>query len=154
MIFEPRVRTRLDWDALSQQSNVGVKLYFVDEQSDYRGWWLPWYVARRADRIRQEVQEDEGGEALAVTDAGNLPPEKAATVKAFEAQMRLAPAKFDICVYKLPNGARLVVDGNHHLVAALRSGLGFGAQVFEISGPHDQTVLQDLRRSWDSQMAR
>jgi hypothetical protein len=158
-MFEPRVRTRLDWDRLST-AGVEVVEYYAHDRSDYRDWWMPWYYENRAG-LRTEVQEEHGGYAIRVLDCGRLPTHadgpwdpKVQTVAEFDEELDAAPMKFDVCVYAVETDgggvARIVLDGNHHLAAALRSGHSFAARVFEIrKGASDDTdLLQDLGRDW------
>lgn len=160
-MFEGRVRTRLDWDRLAEVDGVEVAAYFVDEHADYDGWWIPWYYRVNQTGARVEVQEEDGGCAIRLLDCGRLPTladgswvPKVQTVAEFEPEVSNTPLKFDVCVYAvaLDSGdvARIILDGNHHFAAALRSGRSFAARVFEIRNgpPLDTKVLQDLGRDW------
>lgn len=167
-IFEPRVRAKLDWDRLAALKDVTVVEYFVDDRSDYEGWWTPWYFRTDSAGERVEVQERDGGRAIRLLDCGTLPERgagewasKAQSVSQFEATIAGAPAKFDVCVYAVRGGrgetvGRIILDGNHHLAAALRSGRIFLAHVFEIRNgpPDDRRVLPDLGRRWSVDGAR
>jgi hypothetical protein len=183
-IFEPRVRANLEWDALqtwAQQlqqrgdTEVEVAMYYNDERSDYTDWWHPWYFISGPNETRIEVREAGGeGRAVALLDAGRLPnaacgdgwTSKDKTVAPFEHEAAAAPFVFDVCVYLIAGGTpaarrlhRLILDGNHHLAAALRSGNTFTARVFEIRNgparnPDDLYVLQDLARDWDADGVR
>jgi hypothetical protein len=160
-IFEPRVRAHFGWDALADKaSEIEVAEYFVYERSDFQHWWMPWYY-REEDAGRIEVQEKHGGCAIPLLDCGRLPTladgpwdPKAETVSRFANEIAAVPMTFDVCLYSVKRKgeavARIILDGNHHLAAALRSGNSFTARVFEIRGgpPDDTDVLQDLGRNW------
>jgi hypothetical protein len=156
-------------------------VYFVDSETDFSNWWMPWY--RDPDDPSLEVKQEHGGVAIPVTGCGDLPTRaqdrswrpKVVTVAPFEREMAGAPAKFDLLVYEIgtrvrrgwakrsfhrllrhsdPVLPRIVLDGNHHLAGALRSGRSFSAEVYEIrGGPTEPDVdgnpLPDLRRNWN-----
>ena len=143
--FRASVRVLLDWQAIDG-SDWPVELSVAASKEELDGWYFPWHVGRDGDETRFD---DPAARPLRILDWA--PREFTAHREAVEvmaASLRSipGPVQLVIAAYALPEGRRLVLDGNHRLAAVVQESFPFRALVATLRGPVDERVLPDLRQ--------
>jgi hypothetical protein len=142
------IRVRLDWDGL-ETAGGRVGTIVVSTIAELGGCYFPWYVVHGHG---ETTWEDARGVALRADDLAtcwtDLRPARRQAVldvaREFERSAR--PALIVLVAYRLPSGARLLLDGNHRVAALTMRPAPFRALVAEVEGPLDREILPDLAR--------
>ena len=141
--FAASARVALDWRRLrDQEPIVGVEV--VTDRSLLRRWHTTWYVADG-----REVDYTSGTTPLTFGEVaeqfGALDPERRAAIDSIAAELRDGyGAPVFVAAYALPEGGRLVLDGNHRIAAATRYDLPVTVVAAVVHAPAKASVLPDL----------
>ena len=142
--FRPFVRVLLDWEAV-EEADWPVDVDAVDTVAELADWYFPWHVGPDGDEARFD---DPGARPLRVLDwaPASFSAHRDAVDSAAAVLRDLPlPTQLVIGAYALPNGGRLVLDGNHRLAAIVQEGMAFRGLVVTLNGPLDERILPDLR---------
>ncbi|QIJ62017.1 hypothetical protein [Streptomyces sp. JB150] len=147
------VRVALDWPRLAALHRTGaVRVVREDHALDRLpppyAYYAPWYAdpAGRPTDYRAADARPLNSADLARTGQG-LTEEQRHRVGHFERALAEAPLRLCLPTLDLGEGRRLVLDGNHRLVALLRlvaTGPGAAVHEFRVSAPLDPKLLPDL----------
>ncbi|MER5514991.1 hypothetical protein [Streptomyces sp. NPDC002763] len=148
------IRVSLDWQRLDTLHRAGAahivhEDHALDGLPPPRAYYAPWYAdaAGRPTDYRSAGARPLNIADLATGGSGSLTEEQRQRVAHFEHTL---PVGDRLCLATLDLGGnrRLVLDGNHRLVAVLRlvaAGGAFGLSEFRISAPLHPALLPDLR---------
>ncbi|MGA5452385.1 hypothetical protein ACPCVO_37695 [Streptomyces umbrinus] len=149
-----RIRVSLNWDLLLDlagegTASINMSNFGMSQVCDAEIYFTPWY--QNGDGV-ETSWSDPGAAALSVIDASER--------VSGQRQLRLAQIQSwltsqsdgtckEVCIatIALPEGKRLVLDGNHRLVAAvplLRRGVRVEVREFLVTAPLSDDLLPDL----------
>jgi hypothetical protein len=146
--FGELIRVELEWSLVTPRTH-SVRVSMVDSANEFDRWYFPWYF------------DPESLSGSSVDDSCSIPHE----VKAVKSRWGLldgerrraiervthditasgVPARLVLATYVLPDGGRLVMDGNHRLAGLKRFDVDFVAMEFALQGPIRPEILPDLR---------
>jgi hypothetical protein len=144
-LFESAVRVSLDWSRVVA-ANPSIATHVVTGIEDVRDWWFPWYVdgqGRPATWDADDVRPLSVGDARLAIESD--PVRRVRVTELAESMLgESLPSQFLLATYALPDGAQLVLDGNHRLCAVVAHSIEFVALAVNLEGPIDSDVLPDL----------
>jgi hypothetical protein len=145
--FEPATRVRLNWDLLERQLTA-LRVDVLTNVAEAMGWLTTWYVDAATGR------EVEFGDAtrrpLTVSEACNeldsLRPHRRQLVTELSRQTAAEWSSPTLILTYRADAHRVVLDGNHRLVAAAMSTSPPTMVVVTMEGPASPEILADLGR--------
>ncbi|MFF6916960.1 hypothetical protein [Streptomyces sp. NPDC012466] len=148
------IRVALDWPRLAalhqaDAARVVREDVTLDRLPPPRAYYAPWYAdpAGRPTDYRALDARPLNSAELAVTGRG-LTEEQRLRVGRFEQALAGRPLPLCLPTLDLGEERRLVLDGNHRLIALLRlvaAGSAAVVREFRVSAPLDPDLLPDLR---------
>ncbi len=151
-LFGPSIRVKLSWDLLEKR-NAPIDESVLRSVERAAEWIVPWYLADG-----QQVSYDHP--AATPLRLGEVPQNFTSLEETRQRWISSLTAQFStqrsahlltVAAYKIGE-RRIVIDGNHRLVAMLRGGCECTVLALSIEGPCDSEYLPDLSH-WCSEVA-
>ena len=144
--FQPQVRVLLRWDQVEEKQYPAYVDVFTDS-APFENWFAPWYCNSQGLET-EYMARDARPLSIAdiATDASPLSTSRRGKIEALSHSFCAHEiVQIVVGLYALPHGKYLVLDGNHRLVAALRSRRPMTILAFTLVAPVDSQLLADLR---------
>lgn len=143
-VAPPVVRTRVDWDRLASECAATLELY--TETVELVRWFTPWYVNSAGERCEIACPEARQVPIAAVHATPGVlrdrDRERIAALTAVFSSGRLI--EIATVTYGWEEGTRVVLDGNHRLIAASACpGRAVRLTNIALTGPCDPTLVAD-----------
>jgi hypothetical protein len=139
--FRDDIRVQLDWERLVRE-RWPIR---VESLTKLDGWFTPWYVDSNGQPSGWQAT---GARPLSIAEWRQAGDDHAEKIEAIRQSHGDGPTPaLTVIAWALPDGQRVVLDGNHRLAASSRDDATAGPAIAAIvvEGPVDEGVLPDLR---------
>jgi hypothetical protein len=148
------IRVAVDWEQLALFHRQGAATILredatLDQLPPPHRYYAPWYADRSGRATDYRATDARPLRSVDIAGDGRvLSPAQREQVTYFERILPRSGSRLPLPVLDLGGGRRLVLDGNHRLVALLRhvaTGGSFRIAEYRITAPLDSHLLPDLR---------